>query len=193
MKRILPLAALAIVALAWAAPSSATRVTVVRHHGPYHRTTVVVGPGWPIHRPARVVIVKPSAVAVTVHPVHYFAPVPFTVAATATVVSVPPPATIIWEDGGNLARDEDWTELTLNTLARGHRLWLDVAGGKVQFDWVEVTFANGEAQVVDFAEKTREPGVYPLLTFPNGRTVDHVRIVARAKSEEARVAVRMAK
>ena len=193
MKRIIPLTVLALAALSWAAPSSARRVTVVEHRGPYHRTTVIVGPGWPIHRAPRVVVVHPAAVVVAVHPVHYYSAVPFTPMVAATVISVPPPTAVAWEDGGNLTRGEDWAELTFNAQARGQRLWLDVAGGKVQFDWVEVTFGNGEAQVVDFAEKVREPGVYPLLTFPNGRTIDHVRFVARAKSDEARVTLRMTK
>src|SRR5580765_4336706 len=134
MKRIAWLGVLAGLALAWVTPSVASRV-VVRQHGPYHRTTVVVGPGWPIHRPVRAVYVMPARVAYAVQPVHYFSPVPFTVVQTAMVVSTPAPRVVAWEDGENLARSQDWTEVTLNTQARGNKLWLDVAGGKVQFDW----------------------------------------------------------
>ena len=68
-----------------------------------------------------------------------------------------------------------------------------VAGGKVQFDWAEVVFENGDAQVVDFAEKAHGPGLYSLLDFRDGRKVDHVRLVARAKSREARVVLKMEK
>jgi len=52
-------------------------------------------------------------------------------------------------------------------------------------------YGNGETQVVDFAEHTQGPGLYPLLDFRNGRVVDHVRIVARAKSDDARIALRL--
>jgi hypothetical protein len=68
-----------------------------------------------------------------------------------------------------------------------------VAAGKVQADWAEVVFENGDTRVVDFEEKTHGPGLYSLLDFRDGRRVDHVRIVARAKSDEARVVLRMEK
>jgi hypothetical protein len=47
--------------------------------------------------------------------------------------------------------------------------------------------------VVDFAAKTREPGLYELLDFKDGRKVDHVRMVARAQSDEARIVLKMEK
>ncbi len=56
-----------------------------------------------------------------------------------------------------------------------------------------MVFENGNAQVVDFGEKPLKKGLYELLDFRDGRKVDHVRMVARAKSEDARVVVRMAK
>ena len=99
----------------------------------------------------------------------------------------------MWEDGETLAKDEDWTEFTLTCDNRGTRLWLEVAAGKVQFDWAEVVFENGDAVVVDFAEKTHRPGLYSLLDFRDGRKVDHVRLVARAKTPEARVVLKMEK
>ncbi len=37
------------------------------------------------------------------------------------------------------------------------------------------------------------PGLYPLLDFADGRKVDHVRMVARARSDEAKVALKMEK
>ena len=54
-------------------------------------------------------------------------------------------------------------------------------------------FGNGEAQVVDFGEKTHGAGLYSLLDFRDCRHVDHVRILARAKSDDARVVLRMEK
>jgi len=54
-------------------------------------------------------------------------------------------------------------------------------------------FENGDTQVVDFRDKIYGPGIYSLFDFKDGRRVDHVRMVARAKSDEAKVIVRMAK
>jgi hypothetical protein len=85
------------------------------------------------------------------------------------------------------------TEFTLNADARGEKLWLQVVDGRVQFDWAEVVFENGDAAVVDFKERTLGPGLYSLLDFRDGRRVDHVRVVARAKSADARVVLRMEK
>ena len=63
-----------------------------------------------------------------------------------------------WEDAETLNADDDWTEFTLNADARGTRLWLQVVEGRVQFDWAEVTFDNGDTRVVDMKEWTRGPG-----------------------------------
>ena len=87
----------------------------------------------------------------------------------------------------------DWTELTLNCDSRGTKLWFEIQGGKVQVDWAEVVFENGDTRVVDFKERTYGPGLYPLLDFRDGRKVDHVRLVARAKGDGARVVLKMEK
>jgi hypothetical protein len=99
----------------------------------------------------------------------------------------------VWEDGETLLGENDWTEFTLNCENRGAKLWLEVASGKAQFDWAEVVFENGETQVVEMQNFIRDPGHYPLLDFANGRMVDHVRLVARAETPEARVILRMQK
>ena len=112
--------------------------------------------------------------------------------ATAAVVASHPVADALsWMDNALLVKDEDWTEFTLNIGRRGTKLWYEVANGKVQADWAEVVFLNGESQVVDFAERTQDPGLYPLLDFGRGRIVDHVRMVARSKTDDARVALRL--
>lgn len=189
MKRALSIALLLVLGLQNAEPAFARRV-VVRHG--YNRTTVVVHRGWPLRRPARVVVVRPAPVVFRVRPAFYLAPVMFTGVIVAAAVASSPDY-LAWEDGETLARDEDWTEFTLNADSRGTRLWFDVAWGRVQGDWAEVVFANGDAQVVDFAERTHGPGLYPLFDFADGRKVDHVRIVARAKTDEARIVLRMEK
>ena len=50
-------------------------------------------------------------------------------------------------------------------------------------------FENGEAQVVDFNERTLRQGTYSLLDFTNGRKVDHVRVVARAAGRDTEITV----
>ncbi len=137
-------------------------------------------------------MVHPARVTVRVHPAVYLAPVVFTGAVVA-VASSPAADAIVWEDGETLSRRDDWTEFTLNCDARGEKLWLEIVHGKVQADWAEVVFQNGQAQVVDFSELTHGPGLYSLLDFADGRKVDHVRMVARAKTKEARVVLRMQK
>jgi hypothetical protein len=100
---------------------------------------------------------------------------------------------MVWEDGENLAQDEEWTEFTLNCENTGTKLWLEIVAGKVRFDWAEVVFGNGEAQVVEMQEFVRDPGYYLLLDFAAGREIDHVRMVAKAESPEARVVLKMQK
>jgi len=189
MKRLLPLLLVLGLGVALAEPASARRVVVV-HKGP-QRTAVVVHRGWPLARPARVVVVHPSVVAVRVQPRVYLRPVLWTPATAAVVASHPVADALSWMDNALLVKDEDWTEVTFNIGRRGTKLWYEVANGKVQADWAEVVFLNGESQVVDFAEHTQDPGLYPLLGFGRGRIVDHVRMVARSKTDDARVALRL--
>ncbi len=157
-----------------------------------HRTVVVVRRGWPIRRPLRQVWIHPARVPIRMAPAVYLAPVVFTGIVVAAA-SAPPSDILVWEDGESLERDTDWTELTLNCDSRGTKLWFEIQGGKVQVDWAEVVFENGDTRVVDFKERTYGPGLYPLLDFRDGRKVDHVRLVARAKGDGARVVLKMEK
>jgi len=186
MRRLIPLLLVLALGLSFAEQASARRVVV--RHGP-RRTTVVVHRGWPLARPARLVVVRPTVVAVRVQPRVYLRPVLWSSMAIA-VASHPTADALSWVDGATLSKRQDWTEVTLNCGRRGSQLWYEV-NGKVQADWAEVVFANGETQVVDFAESTQGAGLYPLLDFKGTRTVDHVRMVARAKTDDARVALRL--
>ena len=188
MRRLILFVLAFALGLALAQPASAGRVVVVRK-GP-HRTTVVVRKGWPLARPARVVVVHPSVVAVRMQPRVYLRPIVWA-PATAVVVSHPSADALTWTDSAMLVKEEDWTEVTLNCGDRGTKLWYEVASGKVQADWVEVVFLNGETQVVDLAGRTQDPGLYPLVDFKRGRIVDHVRMVVRSKTDDARVALRL--
>ena len=191
MKRMFAFALLMVLGLQMVEPALAARRVVVRR-GARHRSVVVVHRGWPLRRPARVVVVRPARVVVRVTPAHYLAPVIFAGVVIAAA-SAPAHDLLVWEDAEAIQKDDDWTEFTLNADSRGTRLWLEVKSGKVQFDWAEAVFENGDATVVDFNEKTHAEGLYSLLDFRDGRKVDHVRVVARAKSDEARVALKMEK
>lgn len=186
---IAPLILLLLAALEIASPAVAARRVMVRR-GPYHRTVVVVRRGWPLRRPARMAVVHPARGIVRVSPAVYLAPIVF---AGVAVASAPEREVLVWDDSERLVRDDDWTEFTLNCYQQGTRLWLEIPEGRVQFDWAEVVFGNGDARVVDFQEKTHGPGLYSLLDFRADRDVDHVRIVARAKSDQAKIILRMEK
>jgi hypothetical protein len=192
MRRLVSIGLLTLLGFQVAEPAFAARRVVVHHRGPHHRTTVVVKRGWPLRRPARVVVVRPARTVVRVHSTS-FLPVAVWTGVAVAVAASPSRDYLAWEDGETLVRDEDWTEFTLNADSRGRKLWLQVRDGRAQFDWAEVVFENGDTRVVDMKEWTRGPGLYPLLDFADGRRVDHVRVVARAKSNESRVVLRMEK
>lgn len=189
MRRLVIVTMLALcVVQAVAEPAFAKRRVVVRS-GP-RRSTVVVNRGWPVRRPARVVVVHEPRVVVRVQPAVYLPLVVWTGAVVA-VSARPAHDVLIWEDGETLVKSDGWTQFVLNADSRGTALWLEVANGRAQFDWAEVVFENGDAQVVDMKEWTRGEGVYALLDFRDGRRVDHVRVVARAKSPSTRITLRM--
>jgi hypothetical protein len=151
------------------------------------RSEIVVGRGWPIHRPLPTVVVRASHAPVRVAAATYLAPVtwhPF-------IVPRPAPNLLVWHDGDHLAKTDDWTEMTFNTVARGSRLFLEVESGSVQLQFVEVVFANGQSRVVDFQANVREQGFYPVIDFKETRDVDHVRIVARAQSDAAKAVLHL--
>ncbi len=109
------------------------------------------------------------------------------------VVARPAADRIVWQDSESLSREDEWSEINFNSDQRGEKLFLEVADGKVQFDFAEVVFENGECQVIDFNQKTHKAGVYSLLDFKDGRKIDHVRVVARAKSADAEVSLLLQK
>ena len=162
------------------------------------RGPVVLRPGWPITRLPRPVIVRPPRVEVRVRvqPRVFLPPIVF----SGVVVSHRYERgyryydgrgysrdSLVWQDSETLYREDEWTEFTLDCNTRGIRLWFEVFEGRVQADWAEVVFENGEVQVVEFPERTLGPGLYLLLDFRGGRRVDHVRMVARATNREAQL------
>ena len=190
MKRFFAFLLIALLGLQTAAPAFAARREAKRPRP--HRTTVVVHRDWPLRRPARVVVVRPARVTVHVTPSVYLAPILFAGILIAAA-HAPEHDMLVWEDSETLYKSDDWTEFTLNCDTRGKRLWLEVESGRIQTDWAEVVFEDGDTQVVDFAARTQAPGLYRLLDFRDGRRIDHVRMVARARTTEARVTLRIEK
>jgi hypothetical protein len=154
------------------------------------RVRVRVGPGHPIARPNRTVIVRPARPAAVVvrTPVVYAAPVVW----TRSVVSLPPRDRLLWEDSEVITRREDWVDTTLNVNNRGNALYLNIEG-RARLDFAEVQFDNGQVQVVDFREGQVEQGTFLLLDFKNGRSVHSVRLIAKAQSPRAKLTVYLAR
>lgn len=150
------------------------------------RNRVVVRPGHPIARAVnRTVITRPARRAVVVTAPLMFLPV---VAFTAAVVALPARDRLIWQDTEVIHRHEDWVESNFGIDERGDAILLEV-DGRTELDFAEVTFENGEVQVVDFHERTYANGIYQLLDFRGRRRVKTARVVARAKTAEARLRI----
>ncbi|MBL8241742.1 MAG: hypothetical protein JNM66_30240 [Bryobacterales bacterium] len=154
------------------------------------RVKVRVGPGHPIARPNRTVIVRPvrPAAVVVRNPVVYAAPVVW----TRTVVSLPARDRLLWEDSETITRREDWVDTTLHVNNRGNALYLNIEG-RAHLDFAEVLFENGQVQVVDFREGQVERGTFRLLDFADGRAVNSVRLIARSQSPRSKLTVYLAR
>jgi 3-methyladenine DNA glycosylase AlkD len=108
------------------------------------------------------------------------------------VAALPARDRLVFEDSEKIERNEDWVDSQFGVDNRGRALLLQLQG-RAQLNFAEVTFGNGSVQVVDFNDAVQTPGVYTLLDFADGREVKQVRIVARARTKEAKLTVFMAK
>ena len=192
MKRLmLNFLGLALISTLLFAPeaSAAQRRRVVIRPG-FHRATLVIHPGFPLRRrfPTEV-IVRPARTAVVVGAPLTFLPV---LAWTPRVVTLPARERLVWQDSEVIKRDEEWVDANFGVDGRGDALFLEIKG-KAQINFAEVVFANGNAQVVDFNEKTHGSGIYKLLDFADGRHVKTVRILAKSKADETTLAVYLSK
>jgi hypothetical protein len=167
---------------------------IVRHRADIRRGPAVVHPGWPLRRAPRPVIVRPPRGVVR----PYVAPRVFLPAIVFGGIVLDnrlrhqygySRESLGWQDSETLYREDDWTEFTLDCNERGSKLWFEVTSGRLQVDWAEVVFANGEVQVVEFPERSLRRGLYELLDFRDGRQVDYVRMVAKASSNEAKLSL----
>src|SRR6266550_1004018 len=168
------------------------RVVVVRpaRHPVAARHALVVRTGHPIHRLLpREVVVRPARRNVVVRAPLVYLPA---LAWTRTVVTLPARERLAWQDSETISRDEEWVDTNFGIDESGHALFLDI-DGKAKLNFAEVTFANGNVQVVDFNEQTHDRGVYKLLDFADGRRVGTVRILAKSESDDAKLTIYLSK
>ena len=164
-------------------------VVVVRRPAPARRT-LVIHAGHPIHRTLpREVVVRPARKTVVVRSPLVFLPV---VTWRAAVVTLPSRERLVWQDSETITRDEDWVDTNFGIEESGNALLLDI-NGRTKLNFAEVTFANGNVQVVDFDERTHGSGIYNLLDFADGRRVATVRVLAKSESEDSKLSVYLSK
>lgn len=161
-----------------------------------HRAPVVIHPGRQLRHPPRSVIVRPprGVIRPRIAPRLFLPPVVF----GGIVVGDRHDRryrddrgysrdSLVWQDTETLYREDTWTEFIFDCNVRGTKLWIEAIVGRIQVDWAEVVFENGEVQVVEFPERSLGRGIYRLLDFPEGRRVDYVRMVAQTTSREAKL------
>lgn len=166
--------------------AAAQRRRVVVRRGPVHRTTIVVRPGHPIRRALpRTVVVRPARTVVVVRAPLVFRPA---LLWTAAVIALPARPLLVYEDSETIEKEEDWVDSNYGVDQRGTALLLDI-DGRAQLSFAEVTFENGDVQVVDFEDKPHDKGLYSLLDFADGRRVMTVRILAKSETPETTIRV----
>uniref|UniRef100_A0A832HZP8 Uncharacterized protein n=1 Tax=Eiseniibacteriota bacterium TaxID=2212470 RepID=A0A832HZP8_UNCEI len=89
-----------------------------------------------------------------------------------------------------LVREHGWTRLGFEVRDHGLGVYLDVRG-RAEFDRAEVVFADGALEALDLGRAVRGAGVYRLVEFEGEREVLCVRLLARARSPQAHVDVRL--
>ncbi|MBY0508293.1 MAG: hypothetical protein K2X03_30555 [Bryobacteraceae bacterium] len=167
--------------------ATAQRRVVVR---PARGGRVVVHPGHPLRRPLpAAIVVRPARTRVVVPGALVFLPV---AVFAGVAMTLPARDRLVWQDSESFKKSEGWVESNFGVNAKGNALYFDL-DGRAELNYADVTFSNGEVQTVDFEEKARAPGTYRLLDFADGRHVQTVKILARARTEHAKLTVYIAK
>ncbi len=188
MKRILLASLVVAVGLQAAAGPAAARPRAAAKGEP-ERVAIVLGQGFPIHRPFPSCVVHRPQRAIIDPYVVYGPPVLW----MPVIVPLPSRPHVVWEDGETLVKREGWADVQMNVKNRGIRLYLELTG-RTQLEFADIMFATGEGHAVDFDKGVYKPGIYTLFDFSEGhevREVRYVRLVARAKGAESRLIVRM--
>ena len=157
---------------------------------PVVRHPLVVRNGYPIRRVLpSAVVVRPARRVVRVGAPLVFLP---SMVWTPSVVGLPPANRLAWQDSENITREEGWVDTTLGVDSAGNALFLDI-NGSAGLNFAEITFANGNVQVVDFDERRHGTGIYKLLDFADGRHVKTVRMLAKSETDETKLTVYLSK
>ena len=154
------------------------------------RHALVVRTGHPIHRLLpREVVVRDARRAVVVR-----APLRFLPALTwrAALVTLPARERLVWQESETIARDEEWVDTNYGIDGNGNALFLHLEG-TAQMNFAEVTYENGNVQVVDFNEESHGTGTYKLLDLGAGEHVMTVRVLAKSESDDAKLTVYLSK
>ena len=190
-KLLITLVALSVVLVGLGAgeASGQRRRVVIRRPHPVRRA-LIVRPNHPIRRPLpKEVVVRTARKPVAVNaPLVYLPELTW----TPVVAPLPPAERLIWQDSETIARDEEWVDTSFGVDQSGNALFLDIRG-QARLLFADVTFANGNVQVVDFKDRTYGGGIYRLLDFADGRHVSTVRILAKSESNETKLAMYLSK
>ena len=89
-----------------------------------------------------------------------------------------------------LERRNGWLRLGYDLRDVGNGVYLEVRG-KVQFRSAEIVYMDGGLTRLDLAYSKRSNGFYELREFDDQREVMVVRLLARAVSDDATLAVRL--
>ena len=157
---------------------------------PVVQTRLVVRDGHPIRRvlPNTVVIRRAHRVVAVGAPLVFLP----TLVWTPRVVTMPSSDRLVWQDSESINRDEGWVDTNFGVDDSGKALFVNLSG-QTALNFAEVTFANGNVQVVDFDARTKDAGFYRLLDFSDGRHVKTVRILAKSEAEATKLTVYLSK
>jgi hypothetical protein len=156
----------------------------VRH--PVARARLVRHPGHPVRRvlPANVVVRNARRTVLVRAPLRYLPAFRW----RPVLVTLPPRERVVWQDTQSIARDEEWVDVNYGVDGTGSVLVLDL-NGEAKLNYAEVTFANGNVQVVDFEEQSHGKGTYKLLDLGADQHVMTVRLLAKSESDDTKLAV----
>jgi hypothetical protein len=157
---------------------------------PVVHTRLVVHNGHPIRRVLpNTVVIRPAHRVVAVTAPLVFLP---RLVWAPRVVTMPSSDRMVWQDNEVIERDEGWVDTNFGIDDSGNALFIDISS-KAALNFGEVTFANGNVQVVDFDARTYSPGFYKLLDFTDGRHVKTVRVLAKSESDTTKLTVYLSK
>jgi hypothetical protein len=111
---------------------------------------------------------------------------------TPSTAFIPGNDRLVWQDSEDFSSDEGWVDTNFGIDERGNALFMDIQG-RTLFSFGEITFGNGNVQVVDFSERAYGPGCYRLLNFADVRSIETVRMLAKADSRDSKVTLYLSK